>query len=130
MKSPKRIGRVEEEIEEALKRGEFDNLKGKGRPLNLQGDFADAKYLGQKMRHDAGFGAPWQDVAQEIDGLTRRLHSTVRRARATMGEDSQKAWRDADELLKLVNSRILHFNLIIPPQLPHLYRARLKREEL
>ena len=122
MKLPKRISRVEEEIEEALKRGEFDNLKGKGRPLNLQGDFTDAKYLGQKMRHDAGFGAPWQDVAQEIDALTRRLRAAVRRARSTTGEDSQKAEHEANELLKLVNSRILHFNLIIPPQLPHLYR--------
>ena len=127
---PKRPGVVEEQIEAAMKRGDFNNLKGKGRPLNLRGDLADPKTMGQKLRGDAGFSVPWEDVGAEIDGLATRLAQTLRRAaRLGEGEEKRKVLSEAETLLRAANSRILHYNLIIPSQLPHLYRARLKLED-
>ncbi len=139
---PQRSGYVDEQIDEAIKRGDFDNLEGKGKPLNLQGDLSDRKAMRIKIRHDAGFGAPWQDVAREIEAATQRVQSSARRAwefrlaglrakkadPAKIEADFEIARREVEAQIAAVNSLILKYNLLIPPQLPHLHRVRLKSE--
>ena len=141
---PQRHGFVDEQIDEAIKKGEFDNLQGKGKPLQLLGDLSDKKLMRAKIRQDAGFGAPWEDVAREIEVATQRANSSARRAwefreaglrskkadPARIEADFERARREVETQIAAVNSLILKYNLLIPPLLPHLHRVRLKSGEI
>ncbi|RYG66686.1 DUF1992 domain-containing protein [bacterium] len=141
---PQRHGFVEEQIDEAIKRGEFDNLQGKGKPLNLNGDLSDQKVMRTKLRHDAGFTAPWEETGREIEVATSRLMASARRAwdfrqaglrskkadPARIEAEFAHARSDIEAQLKAVNSLILTYNLLIPRSLPHLHRVRLKAEQV
>lgn len=141
---PQRAGFVEEQIDEAIKRGDFDNLRGQGAPLNLQGDLSDKTAMRAKIRDNAGFGAPWQDVAREIEVATARAEGAARQAfefyqaglkskkadAAKIEADFALARRGVEEQVAAVNSLILKYNLLIPPLLPHLHRVRLKSRDV
>jgi hypothetical protein len=127
-------------IRELQERGEW-RLEGKGRPLKELGDLSKAPAMSAKLHNDAHFNAPWQDVALEIDGGLKKAAARVLAAHRAYGESKRKArcdaqceaaWRAAlenfDAQLKALNSLILKYNLIIPPQVPQLHRVRLRRE--
>ncbi len=140
----KPAGVVEEAIQDAMTRGDFDNLKNKGRPLKIEGDLARRDVMGGKLRRDAGFGAPWEDVGREIEVLTARAAEDFRRAvlLRESGLASPKADKTRVELqyqqnltqietqIRAINSLILKFNLLLPPLLPALYRRRITLEDL
>lgn len=137
---PQRSSFSDQQIDDAIKRGEFDNLRGKGKPLNLTGDLSDKKALRAKIRHDNGFSAPWEDVAREIERATQRVESAARLAwefrqagmrskkadPARIEADFQRSQKDIETQVAAINSLILKHNLLFPPQLPHLHRVRLK----
>ena len=51
---------VEKQIQEAMERGEFDNLPGKGKPLDLDiNHYAGDNELAFKMLKDNNFTLPW-----------------------------------------------------------------------
>jgi len=60
---------VEEKIRKAMERGEFSNLEGKGKPLNLEErPFEDpAMRIPFKILKDAGFAPYWIELSKEID---------------------------------------------------------------
>lgn len=142
--APERKGFVEEQINEAMARGEFQNLKGKGQPLQLRGDLSQKAEMRQKLRDNAGYGVPWEEVAREIETMTKRAEEELRRALAfreaglsSNKSDKSKIEADFREHLKgveaaiaAVNSLVLKHNVLLPSQLPHLYRARLRLEHL
>ena len=141
---PQRSGFVEEQINEAILRGDFDNVKGKGEPLPQRPDLAKAEAMRQKLRHDAGFAPPWEDVGREIETQTRRVRAEIVRAlefrrAGTLSPRADPKRIEADfaahlqnieKLVANVNSLVLKNNLLIPPTLPHLHRKRLNLEEL
>src|SRR5260370_35326981 len=58
---------VEEQIREAQVRGEFDNLPGSGKPLDLDSNqFAGDKALAYSMLKQNGFAPPEIELAKEI----------------------------------------------------------------
>jgi DnaJ family protein C protein 28 len=59
---------VERQIVEAQKRGEFDDLPGKGRPLDLtESPFADPDWrVAYKILQDNGFTLAWIELDKEI----------------------------------------------------------------
>lgn len=138
--SPERKGFVEEQISEAMARGEFQNLKGKGEPLRLRGDLSKMDEMRQKLRGDANYGVPWEEVGREIETMTRRAENELLRAvhfretglaspkadRTKIENDFREHLKRVDEAVKVVNSLVLKHNLLLPPQLPHLYRVRLR----
>jgi hypothetical protein len=133
-----------EVIRQLQERGEWDNVEGKGKPLNIQGDLSDLPTMSAKLRKDANFSTPWSDLKQEIEVGERRAQELVMQAhrRRTTALQSPKAniaaveteWRRAleelDQRIAALNSLILKYNLIIPPQMPQLHRARLRRERV
>jgi hypothetical protein len=141
---PQRAGFVEEQINEAILRGDFDNPNGKGRPLNLRGDLSKREEMREKLRGDANFGAPWVEVGREIEVATVRVEAELtravefyRRGVASPRADQTKIENDfrsdlkrVDESLRSVNSLVLKHNLLVPFALPHLHRRRLKLESL
>ncbi|MBV7506547.1 DUF1992 domain-containing protein [Bacillus sp. sid0103] len=60
---------VEDKIKEAIKNGEFDNLPGMGKPLDLKDDLpgmsADMK-MGYRMLKNAGFISDEVDLRKEM----------------------------------------------------------------
>ena len=134
-------------IRELEARGEW-HLPGKGKPLRLIGDLADRAAMSAKIRGDAGFAAPWEDVAREIDLSLREAETQLKRAHAAReaafnGVSRKKPlsvttieddWRHAlalfEKQIAACNSLILKYNLLIPPQVPQLHRPRLRPEVL
>ena len=141
---PQRKGHVEEQIDEAIGRGEFENLKGKGQPLKLWGDLTDRRVMRQKLAREDHQSAPWEDVAREVDHLSARAESELKRALefrraglaspradpAKIEADFRAHLRALEVTIKAVNSQILRHNLLIPSALPRLHRARLKLSDL
>lgn len=79
---------IEKQIREAMERGEFDNLNGAGKPLNLDDDPnvpADWR-LAFKILKDAGVAPEWIEkgkaIRAELDALAALLERAARHQRA------------------------------------------------
>jgi len=66
---------VEQKIREAMKAGEFDNLEGKGRPVNLDAYFSTPEELraGYAVMKSAGVLPEEVGLLREINELKARL---------------------------------------------------------
>ena len=93
---------IEEKIREAMEKGEFDNLPGKGKPLDLDAYFATPEdlRLGFSVLKSAGCAPPEVELQKELEALNAQL---------TTCSDEHK--RQA--LNKEIESRILKFNLLM-----------------
>ncbi len=141
---PQWRGKTEEQIDEAIKRGEFENLDGKGQPLKLWGDLAKQRDMSRKLNQEDRQFAPWDDAARAIDALTRRAESEIKRAlefrragliskkadSAKIEADFRAQIRATQTTIQAANSEILRHNLLIPSALPRLHRPRLKLSDL
>jgi hypothetical protein len=70
---------VDEKIKEAIARGEFDNLPGKGKPLDLDGYFATPEHLrmGYSILKSADIIPEEMELLREIEGLKKSLDSST-----------------------------------------------------
>ena len=68
---------ADEKIKEAIARGEFDNLPGKGRPLDLDAYFATPEDLriGYSLLKNADIVPEEMELLKQIDGLKKSLDS-------------------------------------------------------
>ena len=66
---------VDEKIKEAIARGEFDNLPGKGKPLDLDAYFATPEHLrmGYSILTNAGIVPEEIDLLRQIENLKESL---------------------------------------------------------
>jgi hypothetical protein len=66
---------IEELIRDAIRRGEFDNLRGKGKPLDLDAHFQAPEELrvGYSMLRDAGFVPEEVQLLKDIGDLREQL---------------------------------------------------------
>ncbi|MBI5876826.1 MAG: DUF1992 domain-containing protein [Chloroflexi bacterium] len=132
---------VEMQIREAMERGDFDNLKGKGKPLDLTSRAADpALEMANKIVRDAGFAPAWLELEHEIDIEQKKAEDALMRtwrwceaARGDAIEDPlwlAAEWRTArdafEKQLRQINDRILSLNLQLPEPLLHRQRPRLR----
>jgi hypothetical protein len=62
---------VEASIRDAMERGDFDKLKGKGKPLNLEDYFDTPEELrvGYNLLRESGFVPPEVELLKEIAAL-------------------------------------------------------------
>ena len=141
---------VDQQIREALERGEFDNLPGAGKPIDLTPNpYAQGQDLSFKILKDAGFAPEWI----ELDKTIRRKLQSARAAllrqwqwrEARLGELSARSdrwsvaersrveagWQDAVLAFELelseINQEIADLNLKVPGsrfQRPMLDAAR------
>ena len=70
---------ADEKIEEAIARGEFDNLPGKGKPLDLETYFATPEYLriGYSILKSADIIPEEMELLRQIEGLKKSLESSI-----------------------------------------------------
>ncbi|KAH8400608.1 hypothetical protein KR222_008375, partial [Zaprionus bogoriensis] len=129
---------VEDLIQEAMSKGDFNNLNGAGKPLssaqnmNPYLDFTTHKL--NKIMLDNGFTPEWitlnRDIREGVHGLKQKL----RAERAYYGDwplkrlEDQAAWQSFEqaqaEEFKAVNKLIDKYNLIVPIMENQFFRLR------
>ena len=95
---------VDEKIEEAIARGEFDNLPGKGKPLDLDAYFATPEHLrmGYSILKSAEIIPEEMELLRQIEDLKKSLDSSTTPA-------EEKALRQQlSEKLTNLNIRMEH----------------------
>src|SRR5260370_11799102 len=127
---------VEEQIQEAQARGEFDNLPGMGKHRDLDSnDVAGDKARAYGMLKQNGFAPPEIELAKEIRSESEKAEAKLaklrhrgnslrtRRIPPSAGEKRafnvavEKAAADYDQLLRELNRTILTLNLMTPSRL-------------
>ncbi|NXY50631.1 DJC28 protein, partial [Ceuthmochares aereus] len=116
---------VEDLIQESMAKGDFDNLSGKGKPLQK---FSDCPHI-DPMTHnlnriliDNGYQPEWILLQKEIRETIERLRKNLVQARSNLGGPMtpyrQKQWNRACEEfiedIRKLNKRIDSFNLVVP----------------
>jgi hypothetical protein len=93
---------VEEQIKEAMARGEFDNLAGKGQPLNLEVYFQTPEELRMcySVLKNGNFVPEEVQTLKEVESLKEQL--------AVCTDEEQKR-----KLVKTINEKMLTINLAI-----------------
>ena len=96
---------VETLIKEAQERGEFDNLPGKGKPIDLSTYFETPEdiRLAQSVLKNAGMTAPEVQLLKEIAEL-RQVH-------AAFADEKKKA-----EIQHQIQDKQMEFNLMMERQ--------------
>lgn len=128
---------IEEIIQEATERGEFDNLAGMGKPLNLDDDnpYSGEKAAGYRLLKNNGYAPPEIELHKEIrrerarseqklerlrsrgEALRRRTFPPFESEKRAYNAAVIKAIRDYEEQLRELNRKILTLNLSVPPSL-------------
>ncbi len=96
---------VEEMIKKAQERGEFDDLPGKGKPIDLTEYFEmpEEVRVAQAMLKNAGMAPREVDLLKEIAGLRQILTKVV--------DEKKKA-----EVQKQIQEKQIEFNLMLERQ--------------
>jgi DnaJ family protein C protein 28 len=127
MKKPPRS--LDEQIRQAMLDGAFDNLPGKGKPMDLrENPFEDPDWrMAFRMLRSSGFSLPWMETRKEIEAdyelaLTQLERSWAWRQSAL--EDGQSfegiesEWNRALTVFRnkvsALNNRIFNYNLEVP----------------
>ncbi|XP_070799646.1 dnaJ homolog subfamily C member 28 [Pituophis catenifer annectens] len=116
---------VEDLIQESMAKGDFDNLTGKGKPLQK---FSDCPHI-DPMTHnlnriliDNGYQPEWILIQKEIRETIEKLRKTIITSRNKLGDpmtiQKEKQWKEVCEefrgKIKILNKRINDFNLVVP----------------
>jgi len=129
---------IEDHIQKAQQDGEFDNLRGQGRPFtHLDTDVFD------HLVKEQGFRPHWVELDAEIRAKTEIARQAVKRTyewvmqawsggsvdRHYAQDEWHKAQRIFSQRLAEINKLISTFNLELPEALRHLQKFPLKRDE-
>ncbi len=124
---------IAEKIHEAEARGEFDNLRGFGKPLNLDDNlYAGDKAMGYTLLKSSGYAPKEVELAKEIRSELERLETklaklrhqgrTLRSRRVPPFTSEKRAFNNSVEktaleyerALRELNSKILTLNVTAP----------------
>jgi DnaJ homolog subfamily C member 28 len=115
---------AEKLLREAIEAGEFDNLPGKGQPVDLtENPFEDPDLrVVHKLLREAGFAPAWIEERKDIDATFEAARQTLTRAwkiyRPGGVSPNDVAWeRNVTEFREMaaeLNSRIKIYNLKVP----------------
>ncbi len=124
---------IDEQIREAQKRGEFDNLPGTGKPLKLdQNPDSGDKAMAYSLLKQNGYAPPEIELAKEIRTRYEKAQQKLeklRQQRKSLNsrrihplESEKRAFNDAlektteqyNQLLRELNRKILNLNLMTP----------------
>jgi DnaJ family protein C protein 28 len=121
---------IEELLRQAMAAGKFDNLPGKGKPLQLDANnpHADPGWeLAYKILKDAGYSLPWIETIREIEADLEAARKDLRlawewfkttRVEAQSANFTSAEWQRAQAAFKekviALNRRIRNYNLDVP----------------
>jgi DnaJ family protein C protein 28 len=120
---------LDEQIRRAIEEGQFDDLPGKGKPLDLsQNPHEDPSWrMAFNMLRSSGYTLPWIETRKEIEADFEEVNNSLARSWAwrglaleqnqpyTLVEDEwQRALKYFKEKIKSLNKRIFVYNLKVP----------------
>lgn len=138
----KKPSAIEEIIQQAMRRGDFDNLPGKGKPLELDADefTGDDWELAHHLLKENGFAPEFIEIRQAIEKDLEAARADLRRAcdwrkgaqdkgepESYIQPEFERAQARYREAVADLNKRIRDYNLIIPSD--QFYRAPVKLSE-
>jgi DnaJ family protein C protein 28 len=128
---------TEKKLREAIENGEFDDLPGKGEPIDLkENPFEDPDLrVVHRLLRNAGFAPAWIEERKDIDAEFEATRTTLSRAWALFGEGgkapSDPEWErivgDVREKVAELNKRISIYNLKAPASVFHRKRIDLEK---
>lgn len=137
---------IEEQLRDAQERGEFDNLRGMGQPLNLETNpYAGDNALGYSLLKNNGYVPAKIELAREIRLEQERLHTQheklrqrgheLRHRRVAPFASEKRAYNttvtravaEYETTLRELNRKILTLNLTTPAS---MHRSPLNIEQL
>lgn len=109
-------------IREAREKGAFDDLPGKGRPLNWEDEsmIPEDQRMAHRVIKNSGFTLSWIEMGQELDNDYAALKRDLERARAdhTSGRLDAAGWKIAraefTRKTRELNKRMIGYNLRVP----------------
>ncbi|HSR29341.1 MAG TPA: DnaJ family domain-containing protein [Anaerolineae bacterium] len=137
---------LDQQIREAQESGKFDNLPGKGKPLDLAPNpYAQDRELAFKVLKDAGYAPDWIELDKAIRGKLERARAKLarhwewREARLRELANRSDSWSEAERWRVLqswqravgsleveiegINEEIAELNLKVPS--PRFQRSRV-----
>src|SRR5947209_17361404 len=124
---------ISEQIREAEARGEFDNLQGAGKPLNLDSNvYAGDKAVGYNLLKSSGYAPKEIELAKEIRTEYERAEAKIAKVRhqgrslrtrrvppfasekRAFNTSVEKAAAEYEKTLRELNRKILTLNLMAP----------------
>jgi DnaJ family protein C protein 28 len=134
---------IEEHIRRAIEEGKFDELSGKGKPLNLdENPLVDAEWrLAYHMLRSSGYTLPWIELRQEIEAEIAAARASLQRSwdgrqtalaqgvPAGMIEDDWKKAMDAFRGQgEMINKQIANYNLQAPSEKLQMLKLSVEGE--
>lgn len=127
---------IDEAIRRAIEAGDFDNLPGRGQPLNMENNpHEDPSWsLALHMLKENGFTPPWiaerQVIESELDGARQKFRQSWEYFQRNPSEEA--AWQEAllafQEQIARLNKRIREFNISVPSDRFQRLTINLQRE--
>ncbi|PRQ43704.1 putative DnaJ subfamily C, member 28 domain-containing protein [Rosa chinensis] len=115
------INVVEQRIWHSMEEGQFENLPGKGKPLDLScnphADPADDTLY--RILSKNGCAPRWVELNKEIRSQAAEWRRALKKAwEMRNGDGDQEKWVETSEALKVqlkqINNKVLEYNLIVP----------------
>jgi DnaJ family protein C protein 28 len=137
---------MDELIEEAMRNGEFDNLPGKGKPLNLSGNpFAQETELAYSLLKNNDYTLPWiaqrREILEQIELFRTGLKETFAHysAEYRVAQDATVrgalagGWRhylnkEVETAVQSLNKKIADANLKQPREVVEILKLSVKKE--
>jgi DnaJ homolog subfamily C member 28 len=125
----KMVDKNEDQIRRAMEEGQFNNLPGKGKPLDLEENpFEDPEWrAANRMLQNAGFTLPWlenkksieadlQEARQQLSRAWKRRQEAILKNRpySIVESEWQRAVNLFQEKTAEINKRIFSYNLEAP----------------
>ncbi len=131
---------IDRQLEQAEKDGEFANLPGAGKPLNLNDDLYTPEHLraAYRIMKNANVVPDWMTASKELDEKRDQLLGDLQRAAKAYASSQnlqlsgERAWKRAQkhfrEGAQAYNKQVLNYNLKAPPGVSHKAPLDVERE--
>jgi DnaJ homologue, subfamily C, member 28, conserved domain len=118
---------IDEQIKDAMRKGQFADLPGQGKPLKLEDDSHVPSHMrmANKILRDNDLVPDWMSEGQELDSARERLVTDIRRAAQDSHSERVEALREAS---KKYNSKVLSYNLKVPQGVVHKRHINFDQE--
>ncbi|RRT44888.1 hypothetical protein BHM03_00021321 [Ensete ventricosum] len=103
-----------------MEEGHFENLPGKGRPLNLNSNphVDPAEDTLYRILSRNGCAPEWVELNKEIRSKIAEWRLALKKSWANKSDHEDSKWQDDSEILKAqmrdINDKVLRYNLIVP----------------
>jgi DnaJ family protein C protein 28 len=134
---------IDEQIRNAIKNGAFDNLPGKGKPLDVDHNPHEDPGWGiaYHMLRSSGYTLPWIETRQSIEAEYESAVKSLARSwswrrsaldqnqpRNIVENEWQRALTAFEEIILTLNKQIFNYNLEVPSDQFARQNINLKRE--